>query len=629
MKITGLDLLIIFGYLAATVIIGLLLRKRARQDNEAYLLGGKKLPWYMLGLSNASDMFDISGTMWMVTICFVYGMNSVWIPWLWPCFNQIFLMMYLSRWLRRSGASTGAEWLQTRFGTGPAVQASHTVVVAFAVISCLGFMAYGFVGLGKFIEIFIPWEAVAPYLPFDIPAQYVGHFYGILFTLFAVFYSVLGGMSGIVLGDVIMYSLMTIAAFSVAGIAMHHLSLRPLAVPEGWLSPFFSWNWSLDWTNLIAEANQKITADGFSPFGFFFMMMLFKGALASLAGPAPNYDMQKILSTRSPEEASKMSGFVSVVLMPIRYAMIIGFTVLALLYYDQLNLRDATGAVDFEKILPAAINQFIPVGLMGIVLAGLLAAFMGTFAGTLNAAQAYIVNDIYLKYIRPQASARTTVSMNYIVGISVVAISIVLGLFAGDVNTILQWIVSALYGGYVAANVLRWYWWRFNANGFFWGMLTGTVAALILPLVTDGLPLYWFPLLFLVSLAGSIAGTLSAPPTDMETLKKFYQTVRPWGFWKPVHEAVVADTPGFQGNPDFKLDIFNVFVGIVSQIGMALLPMYLILGQTRALLVTVAVLLLCALILKRSWWDRLTPDAPAAPPPAGPEGGEKVWRTIV
>lgn len=629
MKLTGLDLFIIFGYLTATVLIGLAVRNRARKSKEAYLLGGKKLPWYMLGLSNASDMFDISGTMWMVTLCFVYGMNSVWIPWLWPCFNQIFLMMYLSRWLRRSGAATGAEWLQTRFGSGPGVQASHTVVVAFAVIGCLGFMAYGFVGLGKFIEIFIPWQMVAPYLPFEVPAAYVGHFYGILFTLFAVFYSVIGGMSGIVLGDVIMYALMTIAALGVAGIAMHHLSHTALAVPEGWMSPFFGWNQTLDWSRHIAEANEKIASDGFSPFGFFFVMMLFKGVLASLAGPAPNYDMQKILSTRSPEEASKMSGFVSVILMPVRYAMIIGFTVLALLYYDQLDLRDAGGKVDFEKILPSAINQFIPVGLMGIVLTGLLAAFMGTFAGTLNAAQAYIVNDIYLKYINPGASPAKTVRMNYVVGLAVVAISIVLGLFAGDVNTILQWIVSALYGGYVAANVLRWHWWRFNAGGFFWGMLTGTVTALIMPLVTTGLPLYWFPLLFLLSFAGSIAGAYATPPTDMATLKHFYQTVHPWGFWKPVHEAVVAENPGFKGNKDFKLDMFNVFVGIVAQVNMALLPMYLILGQTGALLINVAILIACALVLKRTWWDRLKPDDAGDNPENKPADGEKVWRTIV
>ena len=85
-----LDIVIILSYLAGTILIGLLLRKRANKSKEDYLLGGKTLPWYMLGLSNASGMFDISGTMWLVTLTFVYGLKSIWIPWLWPVFNQIF-----------------------------------------------------------------------------------------------------------------------------------------------------------------------------------------------------------------------------------------------------------------------------------------------------------------------------------------------------------------------------------------------------------------------------------------------------------------------------------------------------------------------------------------------------------
>ena len=102
---------------------------------------------------------------------------------------------------------------------------------------------------------------------------------------------------------------------------------------------------------LYADANKKIADDGFGLFGLFFMMMLFKGVFSSLAGPAPNYDMQKVLSTKSPKEASKMTGFVSIVLLPIRYSMIIGLTVLALLYYNQLDLSDGDGAYDFERIL--------------------------------------------------------------------------------------------------------------------------------------------------------------------------------------------------------------------------------------------------------------------------------------
>jgi SSS family solute:Na+ symporter len=614
MKLQLPDLILIVAYLVTMVVIGWVLRKKARQNKLNYLMGGKTLPWYMLGLSDASDMFDISGTMWMVSLCFVYGMKSIWIPWLWPVFNQVFMMVYLSRWLRRSNATTGAEWLATRFGrSGPGVRSSHNIVVAFALLSCLGFMAYGFVGLGKFMQIFIPWESVRHYIPFNISPSYVPHFYGIVFTLFATFYSILGGMHSIVLGDVIKYIIMTIACISIGGIAMYRLHQhgQTLHLPQGWLNPFFGWHLDLDWSGLVDDANKKIKDDGFSLFGIFFMMMLFKGIFASLAGPAPNYDMQKVLSTRSPEEASKMSGFVSIILLPIRYSMIIGLTVLALLYYNNISTDLQTPAgTDFEKILPATINAFLPVGLMGLVLTGLLGAFMGTFSGTLNAAQAYLVNDIYLKYVNPEASNRKVILMNYLAGLAVVATGIVLGLFVKDVNTVLQWIVSGLYGGYVAANMLKWHWWRFNASGFYWGMLAGILPAIALAVlksidVLHGLDLYYWPVLFLLSMAGSVIGSYAAPPTDSATLMAFYRNVRPWGLWQPVHELVVKEDPGFTGNTNFRRNMFNIALGIVGQLCLTLLPMYIVLWLKAPLLLTVVLLLIIILILKRTWWDRL------------------------
>ncbi len=615
MKLKLPDILIVLLYLISMVVIGWVLRKKARQNKESYLMGGKSLPWYLLGLSDASDMFDISGTMWMVSLCFVYGMKSIWIPWLWPVFNQVFMMMFLSKWLRRSNATTGAEWLATRFGnSGIGVKGSHNVVVAFALLSCLGFLAYGFVGLGKFIEIFVPWNNVKDYVPFTVAPRFVAHFYGIVFTLFAMFYSILGGMHSIVLGDFIKYIIMTIACISVALIAVMHLNGHSLMVPRGWKSPFFSWNLKLDWTNIVADANRKIASDGYSVFGFFFMMMLFKGVFASLAGPAPNYDMQKVLSTRSPKEASKMSGFVSIILLPVRYSLIIGLTVLALLYYNQMNLQGADGT-DFERILPAAINGFLPTGVLGLVLTGLLGAFMGTFSGTLNAAQAYIVNDIYLKYVNPTASTRKIISMNYLVGLVVVAVGIFFGFLAKDVNEILQWIVGGLYGGYVAANVLKWYWWRFNANGFFWGMAAGVIGALCMPYVIDWahsagyitqtLPLFWWPVLFVLSVAACFIGTYAALPTNHETLVEFYRHVKPWGFWEPIRKDVMARDPLFEPNKRFKLDMFNVFLGIIGQLCLTILPMYLVLWLKVPLLITAAILALIIVILKKTWWNKL------------------------
>ena len=608
MKIQLLDIIVIIAYLILVSVIGIVLKKQAQRSKNDYLLGGKSMPYWMLGVSNASGMFDISGTAWMVAIMFIYGVKSIWLPWLWPVFNQIFMMVYMSIWLRRSNVSTGAEWMLTRFGTNKDAQLSHKIIIAFALLCCLGFMAYGFIGLGKFIEIFIPWDVVKGYVPFDVAPEYVAHLYGIIFTLFTVFYSLLGGMKSIVWADLIHYVIMVFVSFAVAIIAMQALSNHLLIVPKGWDDIFFGKELNLDWSGIIDEVNTKIASDGFSPFGYFFALMTAKGILSSLAGPAPNYDMQKVLSTKSPREAALMSMIVNVVLLPTRYLLIIGITVLGLLFFKDINISTATGS-DFERILPAALNTFIPSGLLGLILVGLMGAFMGTFAGTFNAAQAYMVNDIYLKSINPNATNKQVSKMNYLSGLTVVFISIMLGFFAKDVNSILQWIVSALYGGYIAANVLKWHWWRFNSYGFFWGMFAGIASSMILPSIfTDALPLYYFPIILLLSIIGSVAGSLLTPATDTEVLKSFYKNIRPWGFWEPIDALVKAEDPTFEANREFKSDMFNVLVGTIAQTAITALPVYVVLLMPMHVGIAALILGICAFILWKTWYKKLPND---------------------
>jgi len=608
MKLSMLDISIILVYLTTTVIIGLVLKKRAERSKKDYMLGGNRMPWYMLGLSNASGMFDISGTMWLVTLLFVYGLKSAWIPWLWPVFNQIFLMVFLSMWLRRSNVSTGAEWIGTRFGYGIGAKASHTVIVVFAILLGLGYLAYGFIGVGKFVEIFVPWEFASQYVPFDVAPQYVAHFYGVLLTCFAVFYALLGGMMSIVWADVLQFVLMAIAAIVIGVIAMSALNESALAVPQGWMSPWFGMNLDLDWRSIIPQVNEKIASDGFSLFTVFFMMMIFKGVLGSLAGPAPTYDMQKILSAKSPREAALMSGSVSLILMPLRYFMIAGFAVLAVLNFEKLDLL-VNGQIDFEQILPSAINEFVPTGVLGLLLAGLLAAFMSTFAGTLNATQAYLVNDIYLKHINPNADSKKIFRINLSAGLTLVSVSIVMGFFAKDVNSILQWIVGGLYGSYVAANVLKWYWWRFNGAGFFWGMVGGLVPALSFRFIFEGvLDLYTFPLMLLTSVVGCVAGTLLTKPVDEDVLTSFYKNVRPWGFWGPIRAKVIAQDPNFKPNLNVGRDAFNILIGVVWQTSLVILPIYLVLQEGTPILITAVTALVTSIILKKTWFDKLPND---------------------
>ena len=577
-----------------SVFVGYWVSHRASRDTKAYFLGGNILPWYVLGISNASGMFDIAGTMWLVYLLFIYGLKSVWIPWLWPVFNQIFLMVYLSAWLRRSGVTTGAEWITTRFGTGRGARLSHLIVVIFALVSVIGFLTYGFKGIGKFASDFLPWHLS--------PNQYA-----LILMAITTFYVVKGGMFSVVITEVLQFCLLSIASLAIGIIAMVRVSPEALrrVIPAGWDQIFFGWHLNLDWSRLISAVNTKISTDGYSIFGYFFMMMVFKGVLLSIAGPAPNYDMQRILSTKNPREASMMSAVVNVVLNVPRYFMITGLTILALVFYSD-TIRKMGDKMDFEMVLPDALSHYVPVGLLGILIAGLLAAFMSNFAATVNSAPPYLVNDIYRKFINPQASERTCVRLSYVASFAVVALGIFFGFFVSSIDSVIKWIVTALWGGYAASNVLKWYWWRFNGYGYFWGMVAGIAAAIPFALASDVTILNAFPLILGISLAGCLLGTLLTKPEDDEVLKAFYRRVRPWGFWGPILAKVQAEDPSFQPNPDFVRDMFNVVVGIAWQTSLIALPIYVVIRRYDMAMIALAVVVVTSIALKFFWYDHLT-----------------------
>ncbi len=613
MQLHWIDLSIIVLYLIATIFVGFWVSKRASKDMKSYFLGGNKLPWYMLGVSNASGMFDISGTMWLVYVTATYGMKGVWLPWLWPVFNQIFLMVYMSIWLRRSNVMTGAEWIQTRFGKGPGATASHIIVVVFALVSVIGFLAYASKGIGKFAGEFLP-----------------GHLsddtYAWILMGITTLYVVKGGMFSVVFTEVIQFCILTVASIAIGIIAMVKVAPDMLdkVIPSGWHDLFFGWNLGLNWTS-IPEINNKIAHDGYSLFGIFFIMMCFKGILISAAGAAPNYDMQRVLSTKGPREAALMSSTVNVVLFFPRYMMIMGLTVLALAFYTP-DLAAMGDKLDLEKILPLALARFVPVGILGLVIAGLLAAFMSNFAATVNAAPAYLVNDIYKRYINPNAPAKRYVWLSYLVSFAVVVVGLLFGLITHSIDSIVQWIVSGLWGGYTASNVLKWYWWRFNGWGYFWGMATGLGSSLIVPLLFPQLhAINTFPIILGISLVGAILGTFLTPPEEEQVLKDFYRQVRPWGFWGPVYEKVVKEDPSFQRNKDFFRDMFNIVVGTIWQTCFIVLAMFLVTRHFRNALITLVVLVVTCVILKKTWYDRLpapTPDPDSVPDLQGqPETG--------
>jgi Na+/proline symporter len=618
----SIDTLIIALYILLTVAVGIWVSKRASKGLDSYFLGGKSIKWYYLGLSNGSGMFDVSGTAWMVGILFLYGVKSFMFMWLWPIWNQIFIMMFLAVWIRRSNIMTGSEWILTRFGDKRAGRASHLIVAAFAIIAAIGFIAYFFEGVGKFMTIILPWD-----LTLQMGASVLlssEQSYALIIILLTTIYTVKGGMFSVVATEVLQYGIMVLAGLLVVGYSFFAISDVEInsVITEEWRNVFFGWELETHWSDKYQAFNDLIDSEGFKMFGAFIGMTLFKGFFASLAGPTPSFDMQRILSTKTVKEAAYMSGFTNLILFIPRYLLIGGVVVIALvsLSPEMIGNSSFTGA-DLEVLLPKVINFHVPVGVKGLLLAGLLAAFMSTFSAFVNAGPAYIVNDIYKKYFKPNASSKHYLKASHIASFSVVALGVFMGFFADSINSLTLWITSALFGGYVASNFLKWIWWRFNGWGYFWGMFSGLIIASLQFLLDqnkgnfsqDSLlfelshmqAIYLFPIIFIVSLTGSFLGTFLSEPTDMKTLKSFYKTVRPWGWWGPIYKELLKEDGKLNKNTNFWNDMFNCAVGIVWQSSMIVMPIYFVIRDYPKGLIALSVFVITSLILKFTWLDKV------------------------
>ena len=617
----SIDVIIIAVYLLLTIGIGVYVAKKASKGLDSYFLGGKSIKWYYLGLSNGSGMFDVSGTAWMVGILFLYGVKSFMFMWMWPIFNQVFVMMFLAVWIRRSNVMTGSEWILSRFGDDKAGRASHLIVAIFAVVASVGFIAYFFEGAGKFMTVILPWD-VSLVLG-DVTLLNAEQVYALILILLTTIYTIKGGMFSVVSTEVLQFGIMVLAGILVAGYTFFSFTDAEITalIPEEWTTVTFGSQLTGFWAGDFEEFNTLIDTQGYKMFGAFVGMSLFKGFFASIAGPTPSYDMQRILSTRTAKDAAYMSGFTNLVLFIPRYLMIAAIVLLGLVYIaPELANSGGVTSNDLEVILPQVINNHVPVGIKGLLLAGLLAAFMSTFSAFVNAGPAYIVNDIYKKYFKPEASDRHYVKASHVASFAVVTLGVIMGFFADSINSITLWITSSLYGGYVAANFLKWIWWRFNGWGYFWGMLSGLIVATLQFMIDQGAStyaeesfLYWyahipaiylFPVILGFSLLGSFLGTYLTPPTATKTLKRFYTSVHPWGWWKPVREQLTEEEQVGK-NKDFGLDMFNCIVGIVWQSSMILLPIYLVVRDYEKTAISFLVFGVTTLILKFTWLDKV------------------------
>jgi len=462
-----------------------------------------------------------------------------------------------------------------------------------AVLTLASFVGYAYQGIGKFASVYIPLESLAQYTSSPwlrhILTAHEPDILAVLIIGITTLYVVLGGLYSVVVTDVIQTIILTIGSIVIACIAWSHLTPELISgLPENWSSLSVPWR--------IEEFAGTENAQ-FELFGALVIVWVVKGLLLNAGGPAQMYDFQRFLAARDARDAAKIGAAWSVFLI-VRWAMAVGIALLA--------LTGVAGVTDSEKVMPLVLLKFLPAGLRGIVIAGLLAAFMSTFSSTVNSGASFIVRDLWQPYFRPNATERQSVRFSYIATILLVLVGLGIGTQADSIAQIWSWMMMALGAGVVVPNVLRWYWWRMNGWGYAFGTLGGILLSLVALFFPDTPIYYTFPLICTASLIGSISVSLTTRATNDEILVGFYTSVRPFGFWKPIAaKAGLSRQELSSGSESMSRTIVNVLLAMLAITGLYLFPMYLVGHWYLYSALWFALAIAAVVALKYTWYQFL------------------------
>jgi Na+/proline symporter len=590
--LTWIDYAIVIGYLVTMLAIGLAHQKEASADVRSYFLGGNKIPWWITSMSSCMASIDITGTMVNVTLLYYMGIRSfyynIWVV------GEVAMMLHLGRWIRRSNVVTAAEWMTTRFGKGWAGELPRLTIAVVSMGLLLGYVAYAYVGVGKFVSAFLPALSSDPILNAQI--------WGILVICFTALYAALGGLFSVAYTDLIQTFILFATSIYITVTAF-------IAVTPDFIASHTPAGWDIVHPTATISYLKEVELAGYSRGAFevfwpWLMMWSFQTLLAFFSGPGVGQSMQFMLSTKSARDTCKQGAGFHIMAFP-RWTLVAGLALLALT--ANMDVRDT------DMLLPEMMNKLLPWGVKGFVLVGFLAAFMSTFSISINNGTSYVIRDIYLRHVRPQAGRGEFMTVTYISTVGFVGLGLLLGLSMHSVLELGIWVYSVLAGSMLVPLILRWYWWRFNGWGFAFGMIAAFLVAATQKVMQSVFGIAWpdyifYFLMIVVSVSVSILGALFTPATDRDTLREFYRTIQPWGFWRQVHREVAEMRPDFKKEKMQGYDLTNCMVGAASLFCLNLLPFYFMLHDWDMFFKLLAGFLVTAAVMYRTWYKTLPED---------------------
>lgn len=575
------DWLIVVVYIIFALLIGVWFTKKASKSTDDFFVAGRSLPWYVAGTSMVATTFSSDTPLFVSGIVRDQGIYANWIWW-GGMVGIIISVFFFAKLWRRSEAVTEIEFISQRYEPSKAANGLRIFKALFdgVVINCI-IMASVTLAMAKIIVLVLDLSSTPVFvLPFIGGVGYTEIILiGLAFA--AVFYTALSGLYGVVYTDLIQFALAMIGSIALAVIAWLDLESKGGFVENIQAAP----GYTLDTLKMFPTMGANLETLSF--FVFILVMPLYSAV-------GPGFFLQRILAAKSERDAALSMGWFAVCHMILRSWPWVVVAAASLVYFPTIG--------DSEQAYPAMLNSLLPVGLKGIMIASLLAAFMSTLDTHLNWGSSYIVNDIYQPFMAKDKPKKHYV---FIARLSMMLLVVVALLIASTLTSILDAYkyLGVMITGPAIILILRWYWWRINV----WSEISVLLASMII----GNLLFLWLPdnpdadyfgvrALLNISLATFVAIIVTYLTTDTapsSKVKNFYQRLLIQGpGWQRVAKetGIIARDDSLAITSIACLSAIGALFGLMFMVGTAIFE------NTQGLIVAAIIFSISSLLLRKT-----------------------------
>lgn len=592
-----LDYAIIISFFAITLIIGLLVAKKSGKSSSEYFLSGRNMPWWLLGISMVATTFSTDTPNLVTDIVRNQGVSGNWVWWAFLITGLLTVFVYAKLW-RKSGVNTDIEFYELRYGGKPAkflrgFRAIYLGVV-FNVLA-MSAVTLAAIKIGQIMLGLSPLETIGYAGLVTVIFSTIGGFKGVVYTDFILFFAAMAGGIG--------------AAYYCVNLpevgGMGELMTHPLVIDKLAILPDFN-DTSLVITLLII------------PLAVQWWSAWYPGAEPGGGG----YIAQRMLAAKDENHAIGATFFFNALHYALRpWPWILVALASLVVYPDIASIHEAFPNIVESKLgddlAYSAMLTKLPTGLLGLVMASLIAAYMSTISTHLNWGSSYVVNDFYARYVKKEASQKELVNVGRISTVLLMVVSSALALVLTNAYQLFN-IILMFGAGTGLIFILRWFWWRINAWSEISAMFSSGVISILFNFSPLGLLLFgtnqedgllpnWstYPLVVLLTTVVWVAVTFLTKPEKDTTLFDFYKQTQPGGpgWQRIINRAKLQGYTLITNTQKWSVPagILATLVGCITIYGALFSTGYWIYGYFTQATILTALTLISILILVKLW----------------------------